>query len=185
MILNLEQMRNRQSWYPEPFYCFVKNDDSSGLSSEIGGTFRSSQCKRVSCKFINADWICSSSANIPNLPSFWKHLPLWIKKTADTGEQNLRSVRNEYLTSEEIVEKVTEQRAKLDSLESKLFFETSRNLQLKMRLRNLKEKLEEYAKRGSMKAICPRTGAIQWQNSSPGFFWLLSLRTARQKAGET
>ncbi|CAH3018230.1 unnamed protein product, partial [Porites evermanni] len=74
------------------------------------------------------------------------HLPLWIKKTADTGEQNLRSVRNEYLTSEEIVEKVTEQRAKLDSLESNLFFETSRNLQLKMRLRNLKEKLEEYAK---------------------------------------
>lgn len=45
----------QQSCYPEPFYCFVKNDDSSGLSSEIGGTFRSSQSKRVSCKFINAD----------------------------------------------------------------------------------------------------------------------------------
>ena len=45
----------QQSWYPEPFYSFVKNDDSSGLSSEIGGTFRSSQCKRVPCKFINAD----------------------------------------------------------------------------------------------------------------------------------
>lgn len=56
----------QQSWHPEPFYCFVKNDNSSGLSSEIGGTFR----KRVSCKFINPDLICSSCANIPNLPSF-------------------------------------------------------------------------------------------------------------------
>ena len=144
----------QQSWYPEPFYAFVRNDDSSGLSSEIRGTFRSSQCKRVSCKFINADGICSSCANIPNLPSFRKRLLLRIKKTADTGERNLSCVRNEYLTSEEIVEKVTQQRAKLDSLESKLFFETSRNLRLKMRQRNLKEKLEEYAKRGSMKAIC-------------------------------
>ena len=59
-----------QSWYPEPFYSFVKNDDSSGLSSDIRGTFRSSQCKLVSCKFINADGICSSCVNIPNLPSF-------------------------------------------------------------------------------------------------------------------
>ena len=69
----------QQSWYPEPFYFFIKNDDSSGLSSEIRGTFRSSQCKRVSCKFINADGICSSCANIPNLPSFRKRLLLRIK----------------------------------------------------------------------------------------------------------
>ena len=144
----------QQSWYPEPFYCFVKNDDSSGLSWEIKGTFRSSQCKRVSCKFISADGICSSCANIPNLPSFRKRLLLRIQKTTDTGERDLSCVRNEYLTSEEIAGKVTQQRAKLDSLESKLFFETSRNLRLKMRLRNLKGKLEEYAKRGSMKAIC-------------------------------
>ena len=53
-----------------------------------------------------------------------------------------------------MAEKVTQQKEKLDSLESKLFFEASKNLRLKMRLRNLKEKLEEYAKRGSMKAIC-------------------------------
>ena len=132
----------------------MKNDDSRGLSWEIRGTFRSSQCNRVSCKFISADGICSSCANIPNLPSFRKRLLLRIQKTTDTGERDLSCVRNEYFTREEIAGKVTQQRAKLDSLESKLFFETSRNLRLKMRLRNLKEKLEEYAKRGSMKAIC-------------------------------
>ena len=32
----------KQSWYPEPFYSFVKNDTSSGLSTEIKRTFRSS-----------------------------------------------------------------------------------------------------------------------------------------------
>ena len=144
----------KQSWYPEPFYSFTNNDTSRGLSTEIRGTFRSTECKRVSCKFISADGICSSCAKIPNLPSFRKRLLLRMKKTTDTGERDLSCIRNEYLTSEEIAEKVKHQKAKLDSLESKLFFETSTNLRLKMRLRNLKEKLEEHAKRGSMKAIC-------------------------------
>ena len=107
----------------------------------------------VSCKFISADGICSSCANIPNLPSSRKRLLVRMKKTTDTGERDLSCIRNEYLTSEEIAEKVKQQKAKLDSLESKLFFDTSSNFRLKMRLRNLKEKLE-YAKRGSMKAIC-------------------------------
>ena len=144
----------KQSWYPEPFYSFKSTDTSSGLSTEIRGTFRSSQCKRVSCKFISADGMCSSCADIPNLPSFRKRLLLRSKKTTDTGERDLSCIRNEYLTTEEMAEKVTQQKEKLDSLESKLFFEASKNLRLKMRLRNLKEKLEEYAKRGSMKAIC-------------------------------
>lgn len=144
----------KQSWYPEPFYSFESTDTSSGLSTEIRGTFRSSQCKRVSCKFITADGMCSSCANILNLPSFRKRLLLRSKKTTDTGERVLSCVRNEYLTTEEMAEKVTQQKEKLDTLQSKLFFEASKNLRLKMRVRNLKEKLEEYAKRGSMKAIC-------------------------------
>ena len=67
---------------------------------------RSSECKLVSCKFISADGICSSCANIPNLPSFRKRFLIRMKKTTDTGERDLSCVRNEYLTSEEIAEKV-------------------------------------------------------------------------------
>ena len=84
----------KQSWYPEPFYTFTNNDTSSGLSTELRGTFRSTECKRVSCKFISADGICSSCANIPNLPSFRKRLLLRMKKTTDTGERDLSCVRN-------------------------------------------------------------------------------------------
>lgn len=79
----------------------------SGLSTELGELLdRSSECKLVSCKFISADGICSSCANIPNLPSFRKRFLIRMKKTTDTGERDLSCVRNEYLTSEEIAEKV-------------------------------------------------------------------------------
>ena len=81
-----------------------------------------------------------------------------MKKTTDTVGRDLSWVRNEYLTCKEIAEKVKKETAKLDSLESKLFFSTTTNLPLKMRLRNLKETLKEHSKRGSMKAICHNLG---------------------------
>ena len=50
--------------------------------------------------------ICSSCADILNLPSFKNRLLLGVKKTTDTGERDLSCVRNKFVSSEEIAENV-------------------------------------------------------------------------------
>jgi len=51
-------------------------------------------------------------------------------------------------------QKLEEQKRRLDFKDSQLFFEKSKNLRLRIRQRSLREQLTEYARRGSLKAVC-------------------------------
>ena len=55
---------------------------------------------------------------------------------------------------EEMKNKLDEQKKQLDMKDSTIFFISAKNLRLKIRLRSIREKLAEYARRGSMKAVC-------------------------------
>lgn len=98
--------------------------------------------------------MCTSCSRIPNLPSFKKLLLLRSKTSNSIGNRNIASIRNDYLASTEMIVKLGEQKAKLEEQSSLLFFEKSKNLRLRVRVRNTWEKLVEYARRGSMKSIC-------------------------------
>ena len=50
--------------------------------------------------------------------------------------------------------KLDEHKKKLDMKDSTIFFISAKNLRLKIRLRSIREKLPEYARHGSMKAVC-------------------------------
>ena len=49
--------------------------------------------------------------------------------------------------------KLDEQKKQLDMKDSTIFFISAKNLRLKIRLRSIREKLAEYPRRGSMKAV--------------------------------
>ena len=51
-------------------------------------------------------------------------------------------------------QKLEEQKQRLDFKDSQLFFEKSKNLRLRIRQRSLREQLTEYARCGSVKAVC-------------------------------
>ena len=53
-----------------------------------------------------------------------------------------------------MVEKLKEQKQKLDHKDDQLFFTTSTAIRLRIRAGNLRDKLKEYSRRGSVKAIC-------------------------------
>ena len=76
-----------------------------------------------------------------------KELVLMVRESKST-------IRNDFLSTFEMQQKLKEQKEKLDDKESQLFFVKSKNLRLRMRKRSLDEKLAEFARRGSMKAIC-------------------------------
>ena len=68
-------------------------------------------------------------------------------------------------------QKFKEQKEKLEDKESQLFFLKSKDLRLRMQKRCLDEKLAEFARRGSMKAIChnldkaPENGHLKDRNT--------------------
>ena len=98
--------------------------------------------------------MCYNCQKIPNLKSFSKRL---VARTQAIGDKDFRDtsrIRNEYLTSEEKIRKLSQLQEKLKKQESSIFFLSRENIKLKIRRRSLKESLMEYAKRGSMKSIC-------------------------------
>ena len=142
--------KGKVSWYPEPF--FVVNETGP---KKITGTFRSSNCLRAADVGTFSDDMCSACSNIPKLESFRKRVLLRHDKTGhDTTGRDTTRVRNEYLTSKEIVEKLREQKEKLDRKDDQLFFVTSRAVRLRIRAASLRENLREYSRRGSIKAVC-------------------------------
>ena len=150
--LNPGKDDDKITWYPEPHFSFVKNSEES--EEVIKGTFRSVSCSRSADAGTFVKEMCSSCSAIPNLPSFKKRLLLRSKNCNSDGKRNLASIRNDYLNSSEMVVKLEEQKAKLEQQSSQLFFAKSKNLRLRVRVRNTREKLVEYARRGSMKSIC-------------------------------
>lgn len=138
------------TWYPDPHFSFVKKESDEFIK----GTFRSASCSRSADTGTFSQEICTSCSRISNLPSFKKRLLLRSKTSNSIGNRNIASIRNDYLTSTEMIVKLGEQKAKLEEQSSQLFFEKSKNLRLRVRVRNTREKLVEYARRGSMKSIC-------------------------------
>ena len=98
--------------------------------------------------------MCSVCEGVPKLPSFKKRLLLRSERIGSDGKRNKSTIRNDFLSTFEMQQKLKEQKEKLDDKESQLFFLKSKNLRLRMRKRSLDEKLAEFARRGSMKAIC-------------------------------
>lgn len=132
------------SWYPEPHFIVNKSNETGKI--ETKGTFRS----RDAGTFV--DDMCSACTKIPNLKSFKKRL---ILRSGMSGEtRDTTRIRNDYLTVEEMKNKLDEQKKQLDMKDSTIFFISAKNLRLKIRLRSIREKLAEYARRGSMKAVC-------------------------------
>lgn len=140
------------SWYPEPHYRFVRICKES--SKEMTGTFRSPECLRCADVGTFKNDMCSVCEGVPKLPSFKKRLLLRSERIGSDGKRNNSTIRNDFLSTFEMQQKLKEQKEKLDYKESQLVFLKSKNLRLRMRKRSLDEKLAEFARRGSMKAIC-------------------------------
>ena len=51
-------------------------------------------------------------------------------------------------------QKLNDQKQKLDMKDSKIFFMSAKNIRLMTRARTIREKLAEFARHGSMKAVC-------------------------------
>lgn len=98
--------------------------------------------------------MCAFCAELPHLNSFRCRLIVRSKKSNESGMRNTSCVRNDYLTEQEKIQKLSNQQKKLDSNESTIFLLSRENLRLKLRTRTLRDKLSEYAKRGSMKSVC-------------------------------
>ena len=79
---------------------------------------------------------------------------LRAQKTDDLGERNTNRIRFDYLTKTERLEALRKKNELLESKDSELFLLKQQNLQLKVRVRTLKESLKEYSRRGDLKAIC-------------------------------
>ena len=109
------------SWYPEPF--FALNETGHEKTT---GTFRSSNCLRAADAGTFTDDMCSACSNIPKLESFRKRI-------LETNKRDTTSILNEYLTSKEMVEKLKEQKEKLDHKNDQLFFATSTAIRLRIR----------------------------------------------------
>lgn len=118
------------------------------------GTFRSSQCLRCADAGTFRNDMCSACEGVPKLPSFKKRLLLRTEKLGSDGKRDNTTIRNDFFSATEMQRKLKEQREKLDEKESQLFFLKSKNLRLRVRKRNMEEKLAEFTRRGSMKAIC-------------------------------
>ena len=118
------------TWYPEPHFSFVKKESDEFIK----GTFRGASCSRSADAGTFSQEMCSSCSRIPNLPSFKKRLLLRSKTSNSIGGRNIASIRNDYLTSTEMIVKLGEQKAKLEEQSSQLFFEKSKNLRLRVRV---------------------------------------------------
>ena len=124
----------------------------------LKGTFHSTKCSRLGNFSKN---MCPHCADIPKCDSFRKRALLRNKKTDGDGKRNTLNIRNQYLTTEETQTKLKDQQTKIDEKDSQLFLLGSKAARLSVRNRNYKEKIEEFSKRGSMKAI-----AYQFQRAA-------------------
>lgn len=137
----------KKTWYAEPH---TKQKHPLLEGQYIVGTFRSTSCSGVG--FIR-NHICSACMAIPQLGSFRKRALLREKRIIN-GVRDTNKVNNQHLTFSEVQEKLKKQRDEIDAKESTIFFLKTRSTRLAVASRSKSEKLREYSRRGSMKAIC-------------------------------
>ena len=123
---------------------------------KVKGTFRSTSCARVG---LFEDESCSACCEIPKLQSFRKRAILRQKKMKD-GKRDTTYINSHFLTRNELMQKISDQHQTIETQESQLFFATSKALRLKLYTKSFKEKLVEYARRGSMKSICYKLNRV-------------------------
>lgn len=127
----------KETWHPEPH---------TGK-----GVFRSTVCKRDGYFENGACYECSK---IPKLPSFRKRLLLRIKRVDDEGKRDTTKINNNYLTKHEMLAKLSHQSKIIQKKDGEIFFSKTHLARARLRIRSLDEKLKEFARRGSMSAIC-------------------------------
>ena len=174
------------SWYPEPHVIVHKPDEAGYV--EIKGTFRSADCSRSGDSGAFEDEMCASCTNIPKLKSFKKRLMRRSEKTDE--ERDTLRIRNDYLSAEEMKQKLNDQKQKLDMKDSKIFFMSAKNIRLRIRARTIREKLAEFARRGSMKAVCYNlqkaadNGLLEDRNTLKGLLETVSKNFHVEKNGK-
>ena len=114
---------------------------------------QSYNCNRAADAGSYTNDMCSACALIQSLKSFKKRIFPRTESCNEDGERDLASVRNDFLSRTELVQKVRDQKATLDQKTSELLFYQAKNLRLRIRVRGLREKLCEFARRGSMKSF--------------------------------
>ena len=143
----------RKSWSAELNY-FLTVQNEEGDPVEKQGTFRSFKCIRAGNADCMPNNICIECRKIPQLSSFRNRLLKRAEKVDDKGKRDVKCIRNTHLNAEEMRGKIEMLKNTLEEKDSKLFLLNRENLRLKLRRRTLQEKLNEHAKRGSIRGIC-------------------------------
>lgn len=118
------------------------------------GTFRHMKCTGSIVWHADKDAdMCEYCSRIPSLESFKRRLLLRQDKSTTEGERDATKFRFDYLTKTEKLKKLRDQAQELEKKTSEIFFLQSKNLRLQLKTRSIKEKLEEFSRRGDMKAI--------------------------------
>ena len=123
------------SWYPEPHVIVHKPDEAGYVG--IKGTFRSADCSWSGDSGAFEDEMCAACTNIPKLKSFKKRLMRRSEKTDE--ERDTLRIRNDYLSAEEMKQKLNDQKQKLDMKDSKIFFMSAKDIRLRIRARTIRK----------------------------------------------
>lgn len=143
-------------------HVIVHQPDEAGYV-EIKGTLRSADCLQSGDSGAFKDEMCAACTNILKLKSFKKRL-LWrstislLKKWSKNWMTRSKSLTWRTLKS----------------------FLSAKNISLRIRARTIREKLAEFARRGSMKAVCynlqkaPANGLLEDRNILKGLLEMVS-----------
>ena len=130
----------KESWYPIPYYKFT-----NGTVTHCG-TYKSIKCIGFTYDFEKQ--ACINCKNIRQLDSFKRRLK--DRKIS----RDITKIRNDRLTNNEVTEKMSQQATQLEKAKLEIFCLKQRNLVKAVKVRDLKERLWEFAKEGDMRAIC-------------------------------
>ena len=97
---------------------------------------------------------CQECRKIPTFHSFKERLRLRVRKLQNDGSRSLHCLKNEYLAIKEKDLKLSKQQSVINKNSSSIFLLTQENLRMRLKLRTLKTRLADYAKRGEIKSIC-------------------------------
>ena len=141
-----------KTWYADT-NCKYQVMSKDGSTTYMRGSFRSEQCLklvRVKIKEQFSSTTCAACEEIVHSRSFRARALRTNRKESKARTH----VREEYLTVSELKSQHREVKAKYRQLRGKMFFAKSKLLKQMLRSKDLKEKLIEFSKRGSISAIC-------------------------------
>ena len=142
------QDQGEETWYTDPHAIIVVN------GKQLKGTIKSKSCTVITNNRSSNKNMCHHCENIEHLPSFRKRLFKRAFKASDSvGNREAGKINFSKLTMKERIEKMKSQAAQIRDLESKNLFLHSANIRQRIRVRSLRETVQEYAARGSVKAF--------------------------------